>query len=658
MKNVVFIDYETYWSVDHTLTKMNPITYVMHPDTEIQSIAIKWNKYPTDVFFGEGRIRALLEKHQRNGDFDDAMIVAHNGSGFDHLISAWRFGIKPKAWGCTLAMSRPFYGVSVGGSLKKVSAALGLGMKGDLETINTKGKRLNDFTSEQIAAMREYNRQDTELCAGIFYALAPRLSVKELKLIDLATRMTVEEKFEADVDLLRSTLTRVQAEKRQRLLELYGVSKERGLVDTTTSATPEEAVRSVVMSQMKFSTLLQALGADVPMKPSKTSPNTMIPALAKTDKGMEALLEHEDETVALAAAVRLETKSTQLETRLQTYINVAQARGGKLPMPVNYCGAAISWRMSGGMKMNVQNMPRVARHPKGHALAGQPTDKPHNSLRLALKAPKGKKIVVVDSSNIELRVAHKLAGELDTIEKLRNREDLYCWFASDLFGRTITKADEDERFIGKVAMLSLQYGASWKSFQNMARVLSGGKTDLSEDECKRIVKIWRTRFHRIAGKEGIWKQCDRAIEAMGTADTYIFSELDLFTALEQLITPNNHWLQYPDLHSFIDPNTGYTQWEYGQGQNKSRIHGAHLFENICQHLARNIVMEQTLVLDKMYPGAVALSCHDEADLVVDEDMAEQCREDSVRVFSTSPSWWPDLPLAAEAGIGDTYGAAK
>lgn len=652
----IYVDFETYWAVDHSLSKMNPIEYVMHPKTEIQSVAIAVDDWPIDVFFGEDEIRHVFSKI----DWTDSMIIAHNNAGFDALVAAWRFGLKPKAWGCTLSMARPFYGLTHGVSLKKVTEAMGLGVKGSLEEVNTKGKYLKDFTPEEISKMRVYNKQDTHLCREIFKRLAPQLGRTEMQLIDLAIRMTVEPQFMADVPLLQDALHAEIHRKNAALTELArlcGVYQE--------GMTGEQivfAMKSIVMSQPQFAGLLERLGAKVPVKESPSAVDDdgnpkMIPALAKSDIGMEALLEYQDPSgdeaksyaVQMAAATRLEVKSTQLETRLATFINVAKWRQGYLPMPVNYCGAMISWRMSGAMKMNVQNLSRVD------------PDKPKASdaMRQSLVAPEGKIIVVVDSSNIELRVAHALAGQADTLEKLRNKEDLYCWFASYLFGREITKADKAERFIGKVAMLSLQYGASWKSFQNMARILSGGATLISDDECQRIVKVWRSMFGAIAGRDGIWKKCDQAIIAMA-AGTRMAIDVDglCTTEFERINTPQNHWLQYPALRRTMKIQNGKPRdaWLYGEGRNKSGLYGSHMFENICQHIARLIVMEQTLKLDKLYP--VALSCHDEAVAVVDEDKADQAEADALRIFSTSPSWWLTLPIAAETGVDYTYAAAK
>lgn len=662
IERICFLDFETFWSQEHTLSKMNPIAYVMHPETEIQSVSIAFDDWPIDTLFGEDRIRAAFAKI----DWSNTMVVAHNNIGFDALIAAWRFGIRPAAWGCTLAMAKPFYALTVGGSLKKVSEEMGIaakyGGKGSLDAVGTKGKKLKDFTPDEIEKMKVYNPHDTFLCREIFKTLAPKLGMHEMKQIDMAIRMTVDLEFEADIPLLEQALATELNRKQQALLKLANMV---GVV--APSNEPEalaKAMKDVVMSQQKFAALLEQIGVPVPMKESDTATNAdgtpkMIPALAKADKGLTDLLEYEDgdydkqELVRIAAGTRLEVKSTQLESRLKTYLTVANCLGGKLPMPLNYCGAAISWRYSGNMKMNVQNMPRI----------DPSKPKPTDALRYSVCAPEGKVVVVVDSSNIELRVAHALAGQHDTVDKLKNKEDLYCWFATSLFGRPIGKADKQERFIGKQAMLSLQYGSSWRAFQNMVRVKSaefGMPMTLSDEESQRIVKVWRAMFPALAGSKqskGIWQKCDDAIVAMFAGEHMVLDEYGLIqTTHQRLITPNRHWLQYPDLRMHTN-SRGKDEWVYGQGQNKSRLYGAHLYENICQHLARLIVMEQTLKLHtRGYP--VKLSCHDEAVLVVPDEQGDAVKDLAIEVFSTPPKWWPDLPLAAEADVAYTYGEAK
>lgn len=655
--DIIYADYETFWSVTHSLSKMNPITYVMHPETEIQSVALAINDGPIDVLFGEDEIRYAFSQI----DWSRAMCVAHNGSGFDHLLTRWRFGLKPAAWGCTLAMARPFYGLTHRLGLGHLAQAMGLGAKGSLEEVNTKGKKLADFTREELAKMRVYNKQDTHLCREIFKRLAPRLGTKELKLIDLTVRMTVDPQLEADVPLLGQALATEITRKHQALLHLAHVAGvyQNGMTLEQAAA----AMRPIVMSQPQFAGLLNQFGAPIPMKESPKAKDAdgnpkLIPALAKTDEGMTDLLEYEDPdgdeaktyAVRVAAATRLETKSTQLETRLKTYIDVAAACNGKMPMPVNYNGAIITWRMSGNMNMNVQNNPRVI-----------PDDpKPSDALRASLVAPEGKIIVVVDSSNIELRVAHWLAGEVETLEKLRNKEDLYCWFAGTMYGREITKSDKLERYLGKQAMLQLQFGAGAGSFQKTARVNSKGKVNLEMGEAKRVVNVWRGMFPHIAdNREGIWKLCDVAITAMASGQRMCVDSIGLcHTENERIVTPDGHWISYANLRKTMKVEDGKAKdsWVYGEGRNKAYIYGAKVFANMTQHIARLIVMDQTLKLDRRYP--VALSCHDEAVMVVDEDQGEACKQYALEVFSTGPKWATGLPLAAEADMAYSYADAK
>lgn len=646
------LDWETYWSTQHSLSKMNPIAYIMHPETEIQSVSIAFDDWPAETFFGEERIRALFSKI----DWSTKILNAHNNLGFDALIAVWRFGIRPKAFSCTLSMARPFFGLTCGVSLAAVSRELKLPDKGNLEAINTKGKKVAEFTEDERKKMVVYNNRDTDNCRSIWKHLAPQLPKIEHKLIDMTTQMTVYPQLIVDRQLLVDALQKERKRKADALFELAvltGVWK-----DNMTIEQGVEAMRPIIMSQPQFAGLLQQLGAVVPLKESNTQVDehgdpVMIPALAKKDKGMTDLLDHDDTRVAAAAAARLELKSTQLETRIQTFIEVSDALNGWLPMPLNYCGAAISWRMSGSMKMNCQNLPRV--DPK--------KPKATDVLRQCILAPEGRMILVVDSSNIEMRVAHMLAGEEGTIERLRNGDDLYCWFASNLYGKEVTKEDKGERFIGKQAMLSLQYGSGWSAFQNMCRVMGKafGLPDeicvLSDDEAKRIVNVWRKQFPKIAGKQGIWKLCDEGIMAMFEGRTLYLDRCNLcYTEQDRIVTPDGHWLQYPGLHSNLNSSTKRWEWTYGEKQNMSRIYGPHLFENICQHLARLIVMEQTIKLHKHYP--VALSCHDEAVAVPPIEEAEAAKALALNIFHTPPKWWPDLPIAAEADLGISYADAK
>ena len=257
----IFLDFETYWDVNHSLSRMSPTEYIQDSKTEIISVAIKEGlDGDTYVLFGEEKIR----DHLQSMDWSDKMAVGHNMSGFDSMILAWRMGVNPKMYGCTAAMARSQYsktGVTVDGkfligvSLKKLAAELKIGKKLDLEATNTKGKYLKDFTPEELTAMSKYNKVDTDLCAELFVHLAKGFPRQELAIIDMTTRMLVEPKFVLDTGMVDEALEVVKAEKTRSLLEL---AETLGVVGDDV----EEQIRSELASAAKFGALLNKLGVE------------------------------------------------------------------------------------------------------------------------------------------------------------------------------------------------------------------------------------------------------------------------------------------------------------------------------------------------------------------------------------------------------------
>ena len=444
----VFADYESFWSQTHSLTKMNPIEYVMHPDTEIICCAIKVGRHgKTVVAFGEDRVREELEAI----DWSDKILIAHNNSEFDAMIFAWRFHIQPKMWGCTLAMARPIHGKTIGCSLAKLVEHYGIGVKNNAVLMETRGRHLCDFSPEEIARMNTYNTEDTEQCAELFYKLLPQTPLNELKVIDLTMRMLVEPKFVLDTPLLEQTLLDVRDAKQQALIDvshIVGIEEE---VQALGGLDTAEAVRTILASAPKFTTVLESLGVDIPMKPSPSNPLNSIPALAKSDQGFLDLLDHDDIRVASVVAARLGAKSVQLETRLETFLNVASCVGGVKPVAIRYCGAETTGRWSGVFKMNDQNLPRINRDKEGIIVP-----KLSNALRLGLRAPKGKKVVVADLSGIELRVnmfLWKVPYAMKLFQESPDKADLYKSLASEVLRVPMEGMQKMQRQAGKAMHL-------------------------------------------------------------------------------------------------------------------------------------------------------------------------------------------------------------
>ena len=489
---IAIVDLETYWAVGHSLTKMSPIAYCMHPDTEIISCAFKFDDEPTVVAFGEQQVRDVCD----SVDWSEYWLVGHNMSGFDAMILSWRLGIKPKLWGCTLAMARPIHAKDVGLSLAKLVEHYKLGVKNQSALVATKGKRLVDFTEQEVAEMQKYNADDVDQCYGLLARLITRTRKDEVKLIDMTIRMLVEPQFDVDMDLLTTTLADESARKQAMLIECADVMGIRSL-DMTDEEAAQECL-TVLSSANKFAMFLEALRIDVPTKISPTT-GKEIPALAKTDEEFLSLQGHQNALVATAAAARLDAKSTILQTRIQAFIDAANAHPDKkVPIPLKYYGADTTGRWS-GWGYNPQNLPRV-----------NPYDpKPSDALRSSLVAPAGCKIVVADLSGIELRVNHFLWQVPSSMQMYKDdpeKADLYRDFASKLYDIPPDQVSKQQRQVGKVAHLGLGFGAGHVTFQKVAKLMGG--VDITEDESRDIVDRWRYEYNEICMG---WKTCHKAL---------------------------------------------------------------------------------------------------------------------------------------------------
>jgi hypothetical protein len=649
----IYLDFETYWDATHTLSRMSPTEYIQHPETEIISVSIKVGQAPTYVLFGEDNIR----EHMQAMDWSDAMAIGHNMSGFDAMILAWRIGVNPKMYGCTAAMARSQYsktGKTVNGkfltgvSLKKLAAELNVGAKLDLEATNTKGKHLSDFSADEIVAMEEYNKVDTDLCAALFGKLAKGFPKQELVLIDMTTRMLVEPKLLLNYAMVDKALDAVREEKAKGLRELYDMlytQTEQVARALEGSNDPEEFVRATMASATKFSEVLTQRGVEVPMKVSPTNPQKMTPALAKTDEAFIKLQDHEDPVVAAAARVRLDVKSTLLETRLQAFMKAADACNGKIPVPLKYAGADTTGRWS-GEQYNMQNLPRIGPKPR-----------PSDALRMSLKAPPKHKIIVSDLSGIELRVnmfLWKVPYATQLFKASPDKADLYKYFAAnDLYGIAESEVTKTQRQVGKVAHLGLGFGAGGATFQKVAKLMGG--VDMSLDEATDVVNKYRSAHSEI--KDG-WRTFQDSLPKIRQG---VEASIDPWghcvTEKNAVRLPSGRRIYYPDLVQQRDDN-GKNEWWYGNGRSKARIYAGKGVENLVQALARDVIAEHAVKMFKATGFRPALTVHDELVYVVPESSAQEHLDTLQSIMRQGVSWWPELVTWSEGDIADTYGEAK
>ena len=393
------------------------------------------------------------------------------------------------------------------------------------------------------------------------------------------------------------------------------------------------------MSNDKFASLLEWKGIEPPTKISPRTGKTAW-AFAKTDQAFLDLLSHDDPHVSYLIKARLGLKSTIEETRTNSLLAVASR--GRLPILLHYYGAHTG-RFSGGDKLNLQNLPR------------------NGAIRRAITPPKDHVLIACDSSQIEARVTAYISGQEDLVEAFRDGRDVYSEFASEIYGRKITKADKVERFVGKTCILGLGYGMGAEKFKDTVSDV----VDIEPNEAQRIVRLYRQKNHKIVS---FWQKCGYALGGMVSKGSGQITDLIEYDS-DGIKLPNGMKIRYPALRSqvngyeYINNSRAYKRAVDARLTGKdsaagdwTKIYGGKATENIVQALARIIIAEQMVEIGKLYH--VAFQVHDEVVAVVPRAQSTHAQQHIAMCMSKPPSWAGKLPISCELGISDNYADAK
>ena len=596
--NILTIDFETYYAVDFSLTKLTTEEYVRDDRFEVIGVAVKENEGEPQWFSGT---KEETKEWLNQFDWDNSFALAHNAM-FDSAILSWTFGIKPRAWFDTLSMARASDGLDAGNSLAKLATRYNLGVKGT-EVIEAKGLRRADFGADQLNKYGEYCKNDVTLTYDLFQTLLPRFSLHELKLIDLTLRMFYDPVLFLDTPLLEQHLMQVKARK-DKLLAACISDKD------------------TLMSNPKLADLLISLGVEPPMKDSPANGKQTY-AFAKNDEGFKELAEHPDERVQAIVAARLGTKSTLEETRTERFIAISKR--GRMPVPLRYY-AAHTGRWGGDDKLNLQNLPRKS------------------LLKEAIVAPDGYVLIDADSSQIEARTVAWISGQNDLVAAFEDKEDVYKIMASSIYGKTQDEITDGERFVGKTTILGAGYGMGATKFGIQLKTFN---VEIDDAEAARIIQVYRDTYPYIPR---LWKEANSSLDALRAKQTAQVGCQTQALALTEngFLLPSGLYLNYPDLQKDEDD-----QYSYASRRGRIKIYGGKVIENLCQALARCIIGEQMLRIAKRY--RVALTVHDAVMSVVPEGQEEEALLYINECMRWRPSWATTLPLACELGMGKSYG---
>lgn len=278
-----------------------------------------------------------------------------------------------------------------------------------------------------------------------------------------------------------------------------------------------------------------------------------------------------------------------------------------------------------------------------------------NGLRGAIVATPGYELFVADYASIEARVVLWLAGDEDALDLFRTGADIYCEMASEIYGRPITKANKDERALGKIAILGLGYGMGVAKFETTCEKAG---IDLDPGMAEMVVPTYRQKFYRV--QQLWWDQEAAAIRAVDTGQAVECGRIAWYTLGRFLYAqlPSGRRLAYPDPEvrmrttpwgatkpalTFKGVNPINHQWQ------RTHTYGGSLVENLVQAIARDL-LAAAMVRCEGASYRVVLTIHDE---LICEHPAGDLHEFNALVEEL-PEWAGDCPVAAESWRGFRY----
>lgn len=461
---IIWLDTETYSACD--LAKCGAHRYAEDATTEVtlfgyaigDAPAKVWDRTATKVPPAD-----LLEACART----DAVFIAHN-SAFDRAVLSAK--VSPtfedvSRWQDTLIKA---YSVSLPGSLGALSEVLGLPQD---KAKDKDGRRLVlKFCKPTPAGVRRTRETDPEDWARfVEYCRLDVEAMRETAKRIPAWNMTpaawddwrIDQRINdrgicLDSDLIAAAVSAAERAK------AAGNDKVAELTDG--------AVRTTGQRDELLRFILDAYGATLPDMRKSTLERCL---------DDDALPEGVRELIAL----RLQSAKASVQKFLA--LDRAKCADGRLRGTMQYMGASRTGRWAGRI-FQPQNLPRGTMKPaqvetairalKSGAveyLYDDVNDVISNCIRGAVVAPKGKKLVVADLSNIEGRVLAWLAGEEWKLEAFRAYDrgegpDIYKATYGRTFGidpKDVTKA---QRQIGKVLELALGYEGGVGAFITFA----------------------------------------------------------------------------------------------------------------------------------------------------------------------------------------------
>ncbi|OBA67743.1 DNA polymerase [Gordonia sp. 852002-10350_SCH5691597] len=624
----ILLDYETRirGDDDRYLKDHGPYLYTEHPAFEVTLLAFRVGEGATHVVEGADAIRHvtrfLVDYSARTG----RKLVAHNTS-FDRLVASRVVGmptatyLDPAGWDDTLPRARL---LGYPGSLAELAEALGAPAKLEegkdlIRLFGSTDAPLKELVAEHPAEwslFREYARRDVDALAHIDPLLSwPR---PEERLAWVLDQRINDRGIEVDLNYCRAADTAARAAQQRdidRLIEITGVANPRSVPQLKSWF----ASRGFNPPNLQRETLEKHLPADMEQ--------------AEWLKGHR---DRSDLPADVLEVIRIKTAGgvvgrwkkmsdwTCSDGRIRGAYVFATAHTGR-------------WSSRGAQLHNMSRdsvgetdaevnefVQRIVDDPEGVELSLRDM---RGGLRPALVGP----FTVVDFSAIEARVLAWLTGEDDIVGLFEAGEDVYVDAARKIGLEVPDKAVDPAgykmvRGQGKVLTLAAGYGGGPATLRAQGAV----GTDA---EIKALATAWK-RARRPVTR--LWRDLERGLTCPVRRPRGV-SMRRSDNRSRELILPSGRSLRYARVRETVKGDHVYTKPHGGIG----KLWGGTLTNNLCQAVARDLLVEALLRLDDAGYTVVG-HVHDEVIIEGHHDV-----DLVAKLMCQLPRWAAGLPLAAE-----------
>ena len=488
-RQTLHIDFETRSTIE--LKDVGAYVYASHPTTDVWCMAYAFDDEPVQLWLPGQPIPSDVHAFL----VTEKTVAAHNAA-FERVIFRYimgpRYGwpVPPTAqWRCTMAMA---YAMTLPGSLEEAAAAVGLTARKDMT-----GRRL------MLQMAKPRRKEVCSVCKGMGYTFRtthPDDRGVECLVCegagatyawwndtDRLQRLYAYCKQDIEVErLLEKRLMQLRPQERKIWLldqevNDRGVYIDKKLCDQALIVV--EKTQKALDAEMK-SVTKGAVGSCANVSDLKKWLNANgVPAESLNKESTGEMLAGWPLPPECRRAIELRQEAAKTSTaKIKKMLMMRSPEDGRMRGNLQYHrGGTFRWAARGAQ---LQNLPRPALKKDVPAaietiietaspglisvLYGPPLSVVSDCIRGMIAAPKGHDILSADFSAIEARVVAWLAGQRNIVEMFARDEDVYCYQAGTIYQRKITKADDSERQVGKVSVLSLGYQGGANAFAKMA----------------------------------------------------------------------------------------------------------------------------------------------------------------------------------------------